>query len=271
MSNTDFEVYEKSEEKWDAEMIRSHLDKAVSWIWYKEKAEDWSVWRYTIVPILPEKLVRRYIIWNDDIVREILSFWFVVAHANFMPNKLFRNWLREEKYRHRKNPDKKWLAMYLKNQRDWWRNTKESRFLLKLNKFWQIEKKFQSYKTPVYIRTTTSIWNEHWATFFNNLKEFKWVVPYLVANTSKQKFINSLMRFWLKDLVAKLKALQFELENVQFEEEDEIDTSDQLRTQNAKDDLYSFLKKPFKELDVDTDNEDEDEELDLDSSLWDED
>jgi len=54
---------------------------------------------------------------------------------------------------------------------------------------------------------------------------------------------------------------------VQFEEEDEIDTSDQLRIQSVKDDLYSFLKKPFKELDVDTDNEDEDEELDLDSSL----
>ena len=263
----EFDVKEEKQELWDAEAIYKHLVESITWVYNKNETNTEVI----AVSILPESLVRKYI-ENEEIVKEILSFWFVVWHLRFMPNRLFKEDLERFRINNNKNwVDKSITANQIKAYKDFFKNTKENRYLNKLNKFWEVERKYTSYKQAIYIWTTTKIFNDYWRSFFNpvrynadgslNAFAFQWNAPYLVIDTNKNKFAWKLMKFWLKDLVKKLKELARAIESLWFESDD-IDT---FEVREAKKELYLFLEKPFKEIiDDDLPESEKDDELIID-------
>lgn len=249
--NNDFEVeYTEKQLKWDAELIRSHIFDTITWLYNN---------RNTVkqIPVLPEKLLRRYI-QDESIVQEALSYWFVVWYMEYMPNRTFKQYIERRRIELNKlRWETRAVVETLRREKEFFKANAHLRYLKKINKFWEVEQKFTSYQRPVYMWTTTRIFNEQWCAFFD--QNYTWMAPYLVLDTNKANFTNKLMKFWLKDIVFKLKQINTAALDSWIDEDFNVVESSWVEV--LKQELFAFLQMPFKEY-IEDGNEDwEDNEI----------
>lgn len=261
MENFNFQNDSEIRARNDMELIKKYFDDQMSWLYWDLKNHREPNTNIKRIKAIPEKLLRRYI-EEEEIIQDLLRFEYAVWYIRFEPNKTFRDFKEEfKKNLVRQKAESKYISEQMKMMREQWAMTKENRFLTKLNKLWQHEQSFRSFKKPIYIWTTSELfWNAR--SFYEiNWFNYIWKVPYLVIDTNKQTFIHKITRLWFKSIIEELKEIRKAQQNSWLDEDFNIIRNPMIdvHIENIKNILASPLKEITEEENQDNiDKNDED-------------
>lgn len=218
---SEFEMQKEKEIKWDIELINTYLNTQMSSL-YQSIAKVWDDRNFKTIKVLPETLLRRYIP-DENIIQVLSQFEYVVWYIRFEPNIHYRKWKENFKAYMRdqiREMKRRWAdPMFIKQQtknvseqlkqiREAWANTKDQRYMTKVNKFGQYEKVHRSYKRPIYIGTSTALFQ---GNFYVKYDDYVWKgeTPYLAIDTNKEKFVNKIIRIGaMKEILVELKEIK---------------------------------------------------------------
>lgn len=255
-SNEDKEIRARN----DMELIKKYFDDQMSWL-YWSISQSWDNWRLNVkrIKVLPERLLRRYI-EEEEIIQELLQYEYVVWYIKFEPTREFRNFKDEFKSQKKREwVEPKMISQFMREMREQWNMTKEFRYLTRINRHWQFEQSFRSFKKPIYIGTTSDLfwrWND-WSFYSKNWFRWEWKIPYLAMDTNKQSFIHKITRLWFKEIIIELRKILESQQNAWLDDDFNIIRNPMIDVH--KNNIIDILKNPLKQLTEEDDKENIDE------------
>lgn len=197
------------EVKWDMELINNFFETQMTGL-FKTLSQNGSIKNIKLIDAIPEKLLRRYI-EKEEYIQRLLQYKYVGWYLRFNPNGEFRDF--KEKFKKdliKKKAPKDYISNQLKQMREKWNATKGLRYLTKIDKHWNREQIFRSYKKPLYIGTTLKLFQDagQWAFYKQDWFAWEWKTPYLAVDTNKINFVKKITRLGFKEILVELKEIK---------------------------------------------------------------
>lgn len=241
----------------DMELIKKYFDDQMSWLYASLSQAKRDNLNIKKIKVLPERLLRRYI-EEEELIQQLLSFEYVVGYIKYEPTRTFRNYKDEFKSsKKREWVEPKIISQMLREMREQWNTTKEFRYLTRINRHWQLEQSFRSFKKPIYIWTTSELfWNAE-SFYTMNWFRWEWKVPYLAMDTNKASFIHKITRLWFKEIIVELRKIKEASQNSWLDDDFNVIRNPMIDVHVAN--IIDILKNPLKELTEEDDKENIDE------------